>query len=151
MIMQEPEGAVTDAVCALASLHHLRMRVARGLDPPDANPEQSVPRYFHDAAYFQLVNAKQLRGRYNENDAMAALHLVSFSVLSGGMTDWRPVLAVALDWLGQTGLAADENPRLAMLNMNFASQCALKLVLVCGPPALIICTTPLTLDMSCSG
>jgi hypothetical protein len=108
------------------------MRVARGIEAPEANPEHSLAKYFHDQAYFQLVSAKQMRGRYNESDAIAALHLVSFSLFSGGSTDWRPVLTVALDWLGQTGLVADENPRLAVLNMSFASQCALKKVLV-GP------------------
>lgn len=130
MIVQEPQGAVTNAVCALANLHFKRMRVARGIEPPDANPDQSIAKYFHDEAYFQLVSAKQVRGHYNESDAIAALHLVSFSLLSGGATDWRPVLTVALDWLGQTGLVADESPRLAMFNMSFASQCALKIVMV---------------------
>jgi hypothetical protein len=131
MIVEEPRGAVTNAVCALAALHYRRMRIAQGLEAPDPNPEHSMAKFFHDEAYYQLVNAKQLRGHYNESDAIAALHLVSFSLLSGGNTDWRTVLTVALDWLGQTGLAGDENPRLAMFNMSFASRCALKKTMVC--------------------
>jgi hypothetical protein len=128
MIVQEPRGAVTNAVCALASLHYKRMRVAQGVEAPDTNPENSVSRYFYNEAYFQLINAKQVR-HYTESDAVAALHLVSYSMFSGGLTDWRTVLTVALDWLGQTGLAGDENPRLAMLNMSFASRCAVKAVM----------------------
>jgi len=131
MIVEEPRGAVTNAVCALAALHYRRMRIAQGLEAPDPNPEHSMAKFFHDEAYYQLVNAKQLRGHYNESDAIAALHLVSFSLLSGGNTDWRTVLTVALDWLGQTGLAGNENPRLAMFNMSFASRCALKKTMVC--------------------
>jgi Fungal specific transcription factor domain len=130
MIVQEPQGAVTNSICALAGLHHERMRIAQGLQAPDSNLDHSYAKAFHNSAYYQLVNAKRLRGHYNENDAIAALHLVSFSLFSGGTTDWRNVLTVALDWLGQTPVATAENPRLTVLHMGFSSRCALKMTMV---------------------
>ncbi|KAJ8519051.1 hypothetical protein ONZ45_g3941 [Pleurotus djamor] len=102
LILQEPRGAVTNAVCALASLHHTGMRVAQGLESPDPNPEYSTARYFHDEAYLQLVNAKAIKGKYDAGDAIAALHLVSFSLFSGGATAWRQVLSVAYEWVAQS-------------------------------------------------
>ncbi|KAJ7170903.1 fungal-specific transcription factor domain-containing protein [Mycena crocata] len=130
MIVQEPRGAVTNAVCALASLHYTRMRVAHGLEAPDPNPETSTAKYFHDEAYFQLHNAKQLRGSYSESDAIAALHLVWFSQLSGGATDWQPVFAVACDWVAQqTDLLTNDNPKLALQNLPAAGQLIVKLTL----------------------
>ncbi|KAF7336814.1 Zn(2)-C6 fungal-type domain-containing protein [Mycena venus] len=130
MIVQEPRGAVTNAVCALASLHYTRMRVAHGLEAPETNPEHSTAKYFHDEAYFQLHNAKQVRGSYSESDAIAALHLVWFSQLSGGATDWQPVFAVACDWVAQqTDLLTNDNPKLALQSLPIAGQLIVKLTL----------------------
>ncbi|KAJ6507912.1 fungal-specific transcription factor domain-containing protein [Mycena vitilis] len=130
MIVQEPRGAVTNAVCALASLHYTRMRVAQGLEAPETSPEQSTARYFHDEAYFQLANAKQVHGAYSESDAIAALHLVWFSQLSGGATDWQPVFAVACDWVAQqTDLLKHDNPKLALQSLPVAGQLIVKLTL----------------------
>jgi hypothetical protein len=39
------------------------------------------------------------------------------------------VLGIALEWLAQTGIIHDENPKLALLNMSFAGQCAVKFTL----------------------
>jgi hypothetical protein len=102
------------------------MRIAQGLEAP--NLEHST--YFFDDALCQLTSAKQMRGQYSEGEAIAALHLISFSLFSGGTTDWQCVLAIALEWLAQTGIVQDENPKLALLNMSFASQCAVKMTLV---------------------
>ncbi|CAK5269651.1 unnamed protein product [Mycena citricolor] len=130
MIVEEPRGAVTNAVCALASLHYTRMRVSHGLEAPDPNPEHSTAKYFHDEAYFQLHTAKQTQGAYGESDAIAALHLVWFSQLSGGATDWQPVFAVACDWLAQqTDLLTNDNPRLGLQALSTAGQLIVKLTL----------------------
>ncbi|KAK7050853.1 hypothetical protein VNI00_004964 [Paramarasmius palmivorus] len=123
---EEPRGALTNAVCALASLHYTRMRVAQGLEAPDPNPEHSTAKYFYDEAYFQLVNAKQIRGNHTETDVLAALHLVCFSQLSGGTTDWQPVLGIALDWIAQLGLPNDDNPGITLSMMNLAGQLSVK-------------------------
>ncbi|THV07272.1 hypothetical protein K435DRAFT_848222 [Dendrothele bispora CBS 962.96] len=126
LIVQEPRGAVTNAVCALANLHFKRMRVAQGFEAPDPNPELSAAKYYYDEAFFQLTNAKQIRGCYNESDVIAALHLVCFSQLSGGATDWQPVLAMALEWIAQIGLPVEEDPKMALRGMNTAAQVAVK-------------------------
>lgn len=106
------------------------MRVAQGVDPLNANPDHSAAKYFHDEAYFQLVNSKQIRGHHVESDAIAALHLVSYSLFSGGVTDWQPVLVMACDWLTDTGLAVSENPKLALSNMSATAKLAVKITLV---------------------
>jgi len=122
LIVQEPRGAVTNAVCALASLHFTRMRVAQGLEAPDPNPEHSNATYFHDEAWFQLDTAKQLHGTYTESEAIAALHLVCYSQLSGGTMGWQRAFVVMCEWLAQTGLLSDENPAITLHAMSTTAQ-----------------------------
>ncbi|GLB40340.1 putative fungal specific transcription factor [Lyophyllum shimeji] len=129
MILQDPRGAVTNAVCALASLHYTRMRIAQGLEPPDPNPEHSNAKYFHGEAYFQLETAKQLNGTYSDKEALAALHLVCYSQLSGGSTSWQPAFHVMCEWLAQTGLLADENPAITLHAMSPTGQLLVKATL----------------------
>ncbi|KAF8071856.1 fungal-specific transcription factor domain-containing protein [Lyophyllum atratum] len=129
IIVQEPRGAVTNAVCALASLHFTRMRVAQGLEAPDPNPEHSNATYFHDEAYFQLDTAKQLRGTFTESEAIAALHLVCYSQLSGGTTTWQPAFVMMCEWLTQTGLLTDENPAITLHAMSTTAQLLVKATL----------------------
>ncbi|KAF9065091.1 fungal-specific transcription factor domain-containing protein [Rhodocollybia butyracea] len=125
LIVQEPRGAVTNAVCAVANLHYTRKRVAEGFERPDSNPENSTARYFYNESLFQLANTKQLRGHYNESDVIAALHLVYFSQLSGGSVDWMPVLNIALEWMANIGLP-EENPISVLSTMSLAGQIAVK-------------------------
>jgi len=129
LVLQEPQGPVTNAVCALASLHCKRRRVAEGLEAPDANEDQS--KLFYDEASFQIAAGKQVRGHYTESDAIAALHLISYSMLSGGVVDWRTVLAVGYEWLAQIRIAADENPALTLLAFSVTGRCAIKTIMVC--------------------
>lgn len=129
LIMQDPQGPVTNAVCALASLHYTQMRIAQGLEAPDPNLDRSNARYFQGESYFQLASAKQLRG-YNESDAIAALHLICYAQLSGGTTDWQPVLTIACDWLTQTGLPKDDNPKLTYRNMSPTAKLAVRATLL---------------------
>lgn len=106
------------------------MRVAQGLEAPDPNPEHSNATYFHDEAYFQLDTAKQMRGHYNDSDAIAALHLVAFSQLSGGTTGWQGAFLVMCEWLTQTSLLTDENPALSLRAMSSTAQLLVKATLV---------------------
>ncbi|KAK0450208.1 fungal-specific transcription factor domain-containing protein [Armillaria borealis] len=126
MIVQEPRGAVTNAVCALSSLHFTRMRVAQGLEAPDPNPEHSTAQYFHDEAKFQLASGTQAKSRYAESDVLAALYLLCFSQMAGSTVDWPPMLAIALEWISQTGLPTGENPKLVLANMSTSSQLIMK-------------------------
>ncbi|KAG6851141.1 hypothetical protein H0H93_001021 [Arthromyces matolae] len=129
IILQEPHGAVSSAVCALANLHYTRMQVAQGLVAPDPNPEHSNAAYFYNEACFQLDTAKQMRNPYTENEAMAALHLVCYSQLSGGTTPWQQAFVVLCEWLGQTGLPSDENPAITLHAMSVTSQLLVKLTI----------------------
>ncbi|KAK0500199.1 fungal-specific transcription factor domain-containing protein [Armillaria luteobubalina] len=126
MIMQEPRGAVTNAVCALSSLHFTRMGVAQGLEAPDPNPEHSTAQYFHDEAAFQLASGKQAKPHYDESDVLAALYLLCFSQMAGSTAEWPPMLAIALEWISQTGLPAGESPKLVLANMSTSSQLIVK-------------------------
>lgn len=138
MVLQEPQGAITNAVCALASLHCKRRRIAEGLESPDPNPDLSPAKLFYDGAGFQIASTKQLLGHYTENEAIAALHLITYSLLSGGAVDWRVPLAVGYDWLTQTGLPVDGNPILTMLTFGFTGRCIIKTIMVCLPVVIFI-------------
>lgn len=120
---------MTNAICALASLHHDRMRISQGLEEPNANPQATNAHYFHTEAWYQLATSKTMRG-HNECDAIAALHLVSYSQMSGGVTDWVQMFQTACEWLVSTGLHNDEQPLQAYQNMNEAAQLAVKMTLV---------------------
>lgn len=90
--------------------------------------ENSRAIMFYDTAHAQLYRSRE--GVLTEGDANAALHLVGFSLFSGGVTDWRPMLDIANDWMVQTGITTHENPKLAMLNMSQAARAALKATMV---------------------
>ncbi|KAG6897153.1 hypothetical protein C0992_003740 [Termitomyces sp. T32_za158] len=126
-ILNEPRGAVSNAVSALANLHYTR--VAQGLEAPNPNSEYSNAVYFHKEASFQLATAKQLHDHYTEDEAMAALHLVYYSQLSGGMTEWQAAFLIMCDWLTQTGLLSNENPAITLHAMSPTSQLLVKVTL----------------------
>jgi hypothetical protein len=76
---------------------------------------------------------------------MAAIHLISYSlVVRGGVvagpnasvggTEWTPMLELACDWLAQTGMHVDENPRLFIMNMPLPAAYAAKVTMVCAAP-----------------
>jgi len=71
---------------------------------------------------------------------MAAIHLISYSlavrggVVAGvnasmGGTEWTPMLELACDWLAQTGMHVDENPRLFIMNMPLPAAYAAKVIM----------------------
>ena len=113
MIAQDPRGAVTNAVCAIASLHFTRMRVAQGLEAPDPHPEHSAAQTFFDEACFQLSSAKQSKGAHDESDVVAAVYLIFYGQLAGNGVDYTAFLNIALDWVGDTGLPSDTNAKLS--------------------------------------
>lgn len=138
--MREPQGPIAHAVCALASLHFAR---TNGLD---AVAQHNAAKPFYEHAYFQLASAMQLNGQYSESDAVAAIHLVAYSLLSGGAAEWPPMLEIACEWLAQTQLLTEENPKLVMMNMSPTGRFAAKATMVsasrlCAPLA----NGPLTL------
>ncbi|KAF8558189.1 hypothetical protein OG21DRAFT_1589091 [Imleria badia] len=124
VVSQNPQGPLANAMCALASLHNMRLRATRGLEPVNCTLENSPAIIFYDTAHAQLYKSRE--GVLTEDDANAALHLLGFSLFSGGVTDWRPMLDIANDWMVQTGISTHENPKLAIMGMSQAARLALK-------------------------
>ncbi len=76
------------------------------------------------------MNSKTMNGRYTETDAITAVYLIAFSTLSGGSTNWTTMLEVACDWLAQTGIHEEQNPKLTLLSMSAAGRFAAKATMV---------------------
>lgn len=141
MFAREPHGALVNASCALAAKHNKTIRVARLLDAPDADPQQSTAQQFFNRACLQLANtttrasdmgAATPSAGYSASDALASLHLVAYFSLQGGTGDWQVHLDMARDWLAQTDLCAPENeaPKEALALMDEAEQLAAKMIIV---------------------
>lgn len=128
LILQHPQGPVANAISALASLHFSLIRIAHGFEAPNPTLEQSPAIRFYDNAHQQIYRNK--RTTLSESDANAAIHMLSFSLMSGGITDWRPMLDIASEWLVRTGITTSDNPKLLMINMNEASRLALMFAVV---------------------
>ncbi|KAG1858831.1 fungal-specific transcription factor domain-containing protein [Suillus subluteus] len=129
LVLQHPQGPVANAISALASLHFNLIRIAHGFEAPNPTLEHSPAIRFYDSAYQQIYRNKQTT--LSESDANAAIHMLSFSLMSGGVTDWRPMLDIASEWLVRTGITTSDNPKLIMMNMNEASRLALKATIWC--------------------
>ncbi|KAL5526794.1 hypothetical protein ACEPAF_8519 [Sanghuangporus sanghuang] len=140
LFAREPYGALVNASCALAAKHNKTIRVARLLDPPDADPQQSTAQQFFNRACLQLANttthasdigAAASSAGYSASDALASLHLVAYFSLQGGTGDWQIHLNMARNWLSQTALCAPENeaPKEALALMGEAEQLAAKMII----------------------
>lgn len=97
------------------------------------------------AGHHYQLDAARRQGRCTQAEAMAAIHLISYSlavrggVVAGvnasvGGTEWTPMLELACDWLAQTGMHVDENPRLFIINMPLPAAYAAKVIMVCTIP-----------------
>jgi hypothetical protein len=107
------------------------MRVAQGLEVPNQNMENSSTTYLQNEALLQLENNKNAHGGWTDNDANAALHLVSLSQLSGGKSDWEMPFNILCQWLAQTNLQHAENPWLVFFNLSVPVQHYVQATLVC--------------------
>jgi len=94
--------------------------------------------FFNQGAY--QLDAARRQGRCTQAEAMAAIHLISYSlavrggVVAGvnasvGGTEWTPMLELACDWLAQTGMHVDENPRQFIMNMPLPAAYAAKVTM----------------------
>jgi hypothetical protein len=109
-------------------LHYSRVQSAHGVADPTGDFGDS--KGYYDRALFQIISAAQVGGHYTEIDALAAAHLVLYSLMSGGLTDWAHPLEIACEWLANTNLIVDENPRGSLMAMPPAGRLAAKLALV---------------------
>ena len=128
----EPRGAVTLAICALADLHSKQTRVSQGLEAVNSSMESTTTTYLRQEAFFKLENSKNTDGTWSDNDAIAALHLVSFSQLSGGSIDWETPFNILSQWLMQQNLVQpnSENPWMTFLALAPLAQLLVKATLV---------------------
>ncbi|GJJ08388.1 hypothetical protein Clacol_002603 [Clathrus columnatus] len=119
LVVREPTGVVATSICALAALHQSLIRATEGLeDPSSEHSQNAISKQFHDRTWWLLQQSRQRLGRYTEQDATAAIHLVTYSLLSGGTTDWEVPLNVTSEWLSETPLNTFQNPRLQWLQQS---------------------------------
>ncbi|KAH7913770.1 fungal-specific transcription factor domain-containing protein [Hygrophoropsis aurantiaca] len=123
LVLDDPQGPVANSICALASLHYTRSPAALGAEIANTSLDNSQTMLFHNSTVAEL---SRRQGHISDSDAIAALHLLTFSILSGGVTDWRLMNNMASIWLSQTGITANENPKLAMMSMSSIGRLALK-------------------------
>jgi len=130
-VLGEPRGAVTLAICALADLHSKQMRVSQGLEALNSSMESSTTTYLRQEAFFRLENSKNTDGTWSDNDAIAALHLVSFSQLSGASIDWDIPFNIMSQWLMQQNVVQSNsgNPWMAFLALSPLAQILVKATL----------------------
>lgn len=128
LVLQDTHGPVANAISALAAMHCSRIHAAHGLGTTNPSTEGSPAIQFYDSAHRQIYRNKQTV--LSESDANAAIHMLGFSLISGGVTDWRPMLDIASEWLVRTGITKHDNPKLRMMNMNEASRLALRTTMV---------------------
>lgn len=130
VMSQDPRGAPTFAIYALADLHLTQLRIAEGLEAPQSGQGSSA-HYLYQEALFKLKANRDNGSGWGESDAIAALHLVSYSHLSGGSADWQEPFDILCAWLLQSNLSlAGENTRTIFLSMSDASQLLVKLIMV---------------------
>lgn len=128
-IAQEPRGAPCYAVNALADLHLTQMRIQQGLEAPQSG-QASTAHYMYQEALFKLKSNRDNGNGWSESDAIAALHLVSYSHLSGGSADWQEPFDILCAWLLQSSLSiAGDNSRTILQSMTVASQLLVKLIM----------------------
>lgn len=116
------------AICALADLHIKQTRIDKGLEAPNPSLENT---YYRNEAMFQLGNSKNTHGCYSDHDVIAALHLISLSQSSGGISEWDAPFDILCQWLLQTNLHLAENPWIAFLSLTPTVQLYVKATLVC--------------------
>ncbi|KAF6759886.1 fungal-specific transcription factor domain-containing protein [Ephemerocybe angulata] len=129
-IMQDSRGAPCYAVYALADLHLTQMRISQGLEAPQSG-QASTAHYMYQEALFKLKSNRDNGNGWSESDAIAALHLVSYSHLSGGSADWQEPFEILCAWLLQSNLSlSGENSRNILQSMSIATQLLVKLIMV---------------------
>lgn len=104
--------------------------MAQGLEAPSQTPENSVTSYLRLEALSRLEMNKNSQRGWTENDALAALHLISLSQLSGGVSDWETPFNILIQWLHQTNLPIAENPWMTFLSLSPTAQLNVKAALV---------------------
>ncbi|KAG8953152.1 hypothetical protein FRC04_003100 [Tulasnella sp. 424] len=104
LVIRDPLGPVTNAICSLSSLHDTRLRIAHGqLHPEDPHAHDIAQKLYHDT----VIQLSKKAGKFTAVEAIASLHLLSFWLFCGGGGDWASALGMAGDWLMGTELVKD--------------------------------------------
>ncbi|KAI0067250.1 hypothetical protein BV25DRAFT_1987693 [Artomyces pyxidatus] len=134
-ITTDPQGALVNAICAISNLQYSTLQRASPLEAlRDQYPDGSIAQYFYNQAKFQL-DAVRRQPQYSENDALAAVHLISYTLafdggkIRSGASEWMSLLEVACDWLTQTGMHVEDNPRMSVINMSLPGAFAAKVTM----------------------
>ncbi|KAG9014036.1 hypothetical protein FRB94_000233 [Tulasnella sp. JGI-2019a] len=106
LVIRDPLGPVTNAICSLASLHDTRLRIAHGLiHPEDPTAHDNAQKHYSDT----VIQLAAKAGAFTDVEAIASLHLLSFWLFCGGGGDWASALGLAGDWLDASQLMRDES------------------------------------------
>ncbi|KAG8992147.1 hypothetical protein FRB90_001073 [Tulasnella sp. 427] len=104
LVIRDPLGPVTNAICSLSSLHDTRLRIAHGqLHPEDPHAHDIAQKLYHDT----VIQLSDKAGKFTAVEAIASLHLLSFWLFCGGGGDWASALGMAGDWLMSTEVMKD--------------------------------------------
>lgn len=134
---------LTNASCALASLHNKTLRVSRMLEQPDPVPQQSTASQLYDRAFWLLANKTSAisasleqppalvgeKPNYSVSEVLGALHCVAYFLMQGGIGEWSAPLSAARYWLEKTAEGA-EDPKRMYLSMSEAERLAVKMTIV---------------------
>lgn len=104
------------------------MRFSQGLQRTNIDNDEAM-RYYNESV-LRITNSQQTLGQYTDADAIAALHLINFSVWSGGSTDWQVMLGVMRDWMARTGITTHDDPMRFLDGMNETAKFATKMTIV---------------------
>ena len=133
LVVREPVGVVTHTICTLAALHKSQMRVMEGLEDRQAeNSLYGVLRRFYNQTWWQLLDSRQWHRGYTEQDATAAIHLVSYWLFCGGGREWPLPLEVVCSWLGNSLLNTAPNVRLQWLQLSASTRFTAQMTMVSG-------------------
>ncbi|KAF8322532.1 hypothetical protein DL93DRAFT_2093145 [Clavulina sp. PMI_390] len=99
-IRSNPTGVVATAIRMIASMHDHRSRIGANLNPNEGALRTSgTPEQLYHDVYRQIMAVlKRNQGRISEEEATAALHMISFWLFQGGDGKWGEALKIAVHW-----------------------------------------------------
>lgn len=106
------------------------MRISQGLEAPNQSTDSSRATYLKNEALFRLESNNTANGFRTDHDAIAALHLLSLSQLSGGGSDWETPFNILCQWLLEKNLHLVEDPWMAFHSLSPVAQLYVKVTLV---------------------
>jgi C6 transcription factor Pro1 len=108
LILKNPSGIVTNAISTLAALHDGLWRAVDENNASKDHATQEIIMNFLNKVGEQVMQAQQQSGGYIPPEvAVAALHLISYSLFHGGGSGWQLPLEIAGTWFEQSGVVGN--------------------------------------------